>query len=117
MMTRVRLRGKSIGQIDEDILDLYEKITNYDSFLQEIERIIEEKILGYKVKNRKDLDIAEDYIKNLYYRNIGEYISEYMQQVIRPYIPICQNCIKVSCPKKKHPFQKGCSDMEINVNY
>lgn len=114
MMLRLRLRGKSIGQIDDALLEEYKIIEPYRRLNFLIEMMIGREILHYTVANVQDLDLAEEYVKNLRYRNIGEYLDDYMRKRLLEYFEICQNCYaykKDFCEEKNvktNPYAKGC---------
>lgn len=117
MMQRLRLRGKSIGQIDDEMLVEYQKIAPYKRLNVMVENLIGREILHFPVTSLADLDLAEQYVMNLHYRNIGEYLDTYIRSCLMPRFKICRNCElynKGFCSKSKnevHELQKGCDDI------
>ena len=123
MMQRIRIRGKSIGQIDEEIIKLYGKVESYNKLTIMLESIISREILSYTVETIEYLDIAENYVRNLHYRNIGEYLEDYMRQKVWAYLEICANCdfyFNGVCsigdvPVPVHEWEKACDEVKMSV--
>lgn len=121
MMQRIRIKGKSIGQIDEDLLRLYMKKYPQLKVTTQMEQLIETQILHRPVKSIEDLDLAEQYVKNLYYRNIGEFLDAYIKDQVYYELPICENCTHYNrfCDKKKnyvHRLEKACEKYELKTD-
>ena len=119
-MQRIRIKGKSIGQIDEDLLRLYMKKFPKQKLTSQMEQLIETQILNRPVDSIEDLDLAEKYVNNLYYRNIGEFLDAYIKDQVYYELPICENCTHYNrfCIKKKeyvHRLEKACENYELKT--
>ena len=106
-MTRIRLFGMHVGQIDAKIIEEYRKFDHFDRLIDVIHKIIEKKILGYEIKSVDDIVVADKCIKAFFYKNIGEYIEAYMREEIISHMKICKNCF-LNCEDKRSDYQKGC---------
>lgn len=100
MMVRIRVRGKGIGQVSDALLEEYKKIEPYKKLNLMAEAIISREILHYPIQGLADLTVADGYVKNLHYRNIGEFLDAYIRNRLMNYFPICGNCEK--CEKKNN---------------
>lgn len=109
-MVRIRIKGKSIGQIDDKLLEEYRAKTKFRRINPVCQNIIETSILGRPVKSIADLDLAEDYVRNIRYRNIGEYLEYYIRSQLMDDFAICKNCMRFPlCNEAKNKLQRACS--------
>jgi len=104
MMVHIRLRGKRIGQIDDSLLEEYNKIVPCSNITMMIENLVSKEILKRQFRSVEDIETATEYVQNLKYKNIGDYLSAYMRDYIRDQFKICENCSycdNETCSKQK----------------
>ncbi len=107
MMLRIRMRGVTVGQVDDVLVEEYRKIRPFKRLVDIADVIISEEILHYKLQSSEDILLAEKYVQNLRYRNIGEFITDYMRSSCMDYFQICRNCEK-QCRDMKNEYQIAC---------
>ncbi len=112
MMMRIRFRGVSVGQIDDVLIEEYRKIRPFKRLIDIADVIISEEILNYKVQSTKDVLLAEKYVKNLHYRNIGEFLTDYMRNACMDNFQICRNCSR-KCRNMKSEYQTACDRFSV----
>lgn len=116
MMVQIRLRGKRVGQIDENVLEEYGKYVPFNNLTMMIQNLVSKEILKRPLKSVDDVILATQYVQNLTYKSIGEYLSAYMRQYVRDQLAICENCslYDADAMSPKGCCTKGQSNCEIN---
>lgn len=107
MMIRIRMRGVNIGQVDDVLIEEYRKIAPFNKLVNAADKIISENILHHDITSSDDLLLAEKYVLNLHYRNLGEYITDYMRNSCMENFQICMNC-RNKCKDMKNDYQAAC---------
>lgn len=109
MMVRVRLYNISAGQIDDVLIEEYRKVHPFNRLVNVANAIISQNILHYNIKSAEDVLLAEQYVKNLRYRNLGEYLTDYMRNAVMNDLKICRNC-QAKCSKMENELQSACDN-------
>ena len=113
---RYREYGISVATVGDDLLNEYKRITETpESELEIVKRVIEDKILFRKIKNRDDIGELKKIAKNLFYNLPGEMIERFLREEIENSMRICKNCPylkdNVYCPLlnvEVNPYFESC---------
>jgi len=78
-MERLLIKGKGFGQVNDILLERYKEAYGLeDKSLNQIAKEIIKPVFG-KIKSIKDVYEVEQYVKGMYYRNIADYLDDYMR--------------------------------------
>lgn len=81
-MERLRIKGKGFGQVNSALLTKYKEVHGLeDKSLNQIAKGIIEPVFG-KIKKIDDIYEVEQYVKDRYYRSIGDYLDYYMRNTL-----------------------------------
>lgn len=107
MMVRIRICGYSVGQVDDVLVEEFRKVRPFRKLVNIANVIISEEILKHNITSIDDVKQAEAYVQNLHYRNLGEYLTDYMRNACIDNFQICRNCAD-KCSMMRNPLQAGC---------
>lgn len=114
-MYRIRIHAVYVGSVRKDIWDVYSKAVGVNNVTEHVRYLVEKEILCKQINNAKDITEATSLLQNIYYNNIGEWVSDYMRRKSLPHICLCKNCQYLEedgfCPIVSGypiPLLKGC---------